>query len=275
MNELENLKEKVLKDAPRFTEKDKFRFTCHKGLACFTQCCADVNIFLTPYDIIRVKNRLNISSEEFLEKYTFVPFTKEQRIPLVVLKMDDNNDKKCPFVSSEGCTIYEDRPWSCRMYPLGFASPKESPGTVEKEFYFLMEEGNCSGFADGKELTVRDWLEEQGILEYNEKGEPFKEITLHDVLLKGETLSPEKMEMLYMGCYNLDKFRRFVFESKFLQYFEVEEEVVQKIRTDDVELMKFAFRWLRFSLFNEPTMKVREQVLKDKQKQKQKSKGKQ
>jgi len=274
MDELDKLKKEVLKDAPRFTEKDKFRFACHKGLACFTQCCADVNIFLTPYDIIRIKNRLNISSGEFLEKYTVVPFTQEQRIPIVVLRMDDEKDKRCPFVGPEGCTIYKDRPWSCRMYPLGFASPKDGPGNVEKEFYFLMEEGDCAGFADGKELTVREWLEEQGILEYNEKGEPFKEITLHDGLLKGETLDPEKMDMLYMGCYDLDKFRRFVFESKFLHYFEVDEEVVEKIRTDDVELMKFAFRWLRFSLFSEPTMKVREQVMKEKQKEKQKEEQK-
>jgi hypothetical protein len=109
-------------------------------------------------------------------------------------------------------------------------------------------------------------LEDQGITEYNEKGRSFKEITLHDFFQKVEDLAPEKMEMYYMACYNLDKFRRFVFESKFLQYFDVDPKVVERIRTDDVELMEFAFQWLRFSLFHEPTMKVRKQVLREKRK---------
>jgi Fe-S-cluster containining protein len=265
MNELQRLKQSILKDAPRFTEKDTFKFTCHKGLSCFTQCCADVNIFLTPYDVLRMKNHLKISSGEFLVKYTLVPFTKDQHLPLVVLKMNEE-DKRCPFVSDEGCSIYEDRPWSCRMYPLGLASPKEGACPGEHEFYFLMQEGDCKGFADGKEITVREWLEDQGIIPYNEIGELLKAITLHHHFMRGRILDPDEMEMFYMACYDIDKFRRFVFESNFLNYFDVEDEVVNTIRTDDVELMKFAFQWLRFSLFREPTMKIREDVLEDKKK---------
>ena len=36
------------------------------------------------------------------------------------------------------------------------------------------------------------------------------------------------------------------------------DETVEQLRSDDVELLKFAFRWLRFALFGEPTMKTRE-----------------
>ena len=266
MKELEDLKKTILKDAPRLTEKDKFRFSCHRDLDCFTQCCADVNIFLTPYDVLRMKNSLKLSSEEFLAKYTLVPFNREQKMPVVVLKMREDKDKRCPFVSPDGCTIYEDRPWSCRMYPLGFASPKKEGRSGKTEFYFLMEEGNCKGFLDGAELSIGQWLEDQGILEYNAMGEIFKDITLHDFFRKGGDLNPEKMEMFYMACYNLDKFRRFVFESKFLSYFEIDGELAEKIRTDDVELMKFGFKWLRFSLFGEPFAKIREDVLDRKRK---------
>jgi Fe-S-cluster containining protein len=266
MSELESLKESILKDAPRFTENDKFIFSCHKGLSCFTQCCADVNIFLTPYDILRMKNRIGISSEEFLARYTLVPFNEKQQMPVVVLKMQDDEHKRCPFVSDDGCTIYEDRPWSCRMYTLGFASPKEGSSETETEFYFLMEEGNCKGFADGRKLSVRQWLEDQGILEYNEMGESFKDISLHDFFQKGDPLDPDKMEMFYIVCYNLDKFRRFVFETSFLKSFEVEPELVESIRSNDVELMKFGFTWLRFALFSEPQMKIREDVRERKSK---------
>ncbi|RJP70087.1 MAG: YkgJ family cysteine cluster protein [Candidatus Abyssobacteria bacterium SURF_17] len=265
MREFDNLKETILKDAPRFREKDKFKFSCHKGLSCFTQCCADVNIFLTPYDIIRMKNRLKMSSEEFLAKYTFVPFNEKQQLPIVVLKMRDDEQKRCQFVTADGCGIYEDRPWSCRMYPLGFASPAETTASTgaggPESFYFLMEEKGCCGFAENREQSVGEWLENQGIAEYNSMGESFKELTLHPYFQKGGQLDPERMEMLYMACYNLDKFRRFIFESRFLQYFDVDADIVESIRNDDIALMKFAFRWLRFALFREPTMKVRDEVL--------------
>jgi len=46
--------------------EDNFRFACHDGLECFTRCCRDTTIFLTPYDILRLKNALGISSETFL-----------------------------------------------------------------------------------------------------------------------------------------------------------------------------------------------------------------
>jgi hypothetical protein len=49
-----------------------FRFHCSPGVACFTRCCADVTIALTPYDVIRLKNALGISSDAFLEKYTMI-----------------------------------------------------------------------------------------------------------------------------------------------------------------------------------------------------------
>ena len=60
-----------------------------------------------------------------------------------------------------------------------------------------------------------------------------------------------------MACYDLDRFRRFVFESTFLQRFEVEPELVERMRGDDEELLRFAFRWLRYALFAEPTMTAR------------------
>ncbi len=264
MKELQDLKETILRDAPRFTETDKFKFSCHKGLNCFTQCCADVTIFLTPYDILRMKRRLGISSDEFLASYTFVPFTQQQKLPVVVLKMGDDERRTCPFLAAEGCSIYEDRPWACRMYPLGLASPSEDAGPAEQRFYFLMQEGNCCGFNEDKEWMVGEWIENQGITLYNEMGELFKDISLHEFFRKDGRLDPEKMEMLYLGCYHLDKFRRFVFESRFLQHFDIDSELIEKIRIDDVELMKFAFQWLKFALFNEPTMRISESVLEAK-----------
>jgi hypothetical protein len=68
------------------------------------------------------------------------------------------------------------------------------------------------------------------------------------------------MHMLFTGCYDLDRFREFVFGSTLLQRFEVDEDFVEQMRHDDEELLRFAFLWLRFSLFGEETMKVKAAV---------------
>ncbi|MEW5947773.1 MAG: YkgJ family cysteine cluster protein [bacterium] len=263
MNEerMDNFKREVLAGYPRLGAGDRFRFLCHRGASCFTQCCADVNIFLTPYDVIRMKNRAGISSSEFLRKHTVSPFTKTQKLPAVLLKMRDDERRTCPFVDGDGCTIYGDRPWPCRMYPLGVASPKEQPG-AEEEFYFLIREPPCEGFETDREWTVAEWVRDQGADEYDRFGGMFKEIALHDFFLKGGTLLPEKMEMFYMVCYDVDRFRDFVFGSTFLKRFAVDDRTLETIKSDDLELLKFGFRWLRFSLFREDTFKIREEEIR-------------
>jgi len=256
---LEKMKETILRDYPRMSRKDTFQFACHPGLSCFNHCCADVTIALTPYDVLRMKTVLRMSSSEFLAKYTFVPFNKEQKIPVVILKMREDERKTCPFVSEKGCTIYENRPWACRMYPVGLASP--SKGNAEgDEFFFIMKERPCDGLDEKKRWTIESWIEDQGVNKYNEMGELFKEISLHHKLLAGMELNPGQVDMFYTACYDLDKFREFVFKSSFLSKFEVEPETLSVIRSDDIELMKFAFRWLRFSLFREPTIHMNKSI---------------
>jgi Fe-S-cluster containining protein len=254
----QRFKDQILKEYPRLTREDRFRFACHPGVPCFNRCCRDVNIFLTPYDLLRMKDRLGISSEEFLARYAIIPFSKELRTPLVALKMNEDDEKACPFVGPQGCGIYEDRPWACRMYPLGLASPAEHPRQTEHPFYFLLHEEHCEGHCEDEEWTVAQWIADQGIEPYDEMGERFKQISLHGRLLLGEPLDPPKMDMLFMACYDLDRFRRFVFESTFLQRFDLDEQTIAEIRADDAELLKFGYRWIRFCLFGEPTMKVRD-----------------
>src|SRR3972149_122659 len=54
----------------QLTLDDKFQFRCRKGIACFNKCCENIDILLTPYDIVRLKNRLGITSREFIDAYT-------------------------------------------------------------------------------------------------------------------------------------------------------------------------------------------------------------
>ncbi len=263
MKEREALAREILEKAPRLSVKDKFKFACHPGVPCFNACCGNVNITLTPLDVLRMSRRLNMSTSDFLAKYTFVPFSEDQKLPFVFLRMMDNDKKSCPFVKKDGCSVYSDRPWPCRMYPVGQAAPGD-PGVQGEGFYFLMHEDHCKGYEEDREWTVAEWTENQGVGEYEEAGELFKKLLLHPYLSQKE-LDPARMEMFYMACYDLDKFRRFVFESPFLRRFKLEEGLEDKLRSDDIELMRFAFRWLRFAIFGEMTIEVNKELLSERE----------
>lgn len=254
---IEQFKDKIIQDYPKLKKDDTFQFECKPGISCFNKCCNDVNIFLTPYDIIRLKNRLKINSGAFLENYTILPVEENLKHPVVMLQMNED-DMNCPFVDPEkGCAVYEDRPWACRMFPIGVGSPKDDPEAMHEEFYFLLKEDVCKGFDRGETWTVRDWMEDQKVLEYQVMGDYFKEISLHEHFLKKKHVEPVKLEMFYMVCYDIDRFREFVFESTFLKRFDVAEETLEDMKNDDAELLRFGFQWLRFVIFGEKSMRLR------------------
>lgn len=261
--EIQKLKETILKEYPRLGRDDKFQFACHAGVSCFNECCGDVNIFLTPYDVLRLKNELGISSQDFLDKYTILPIDQNQKLPVVMLRMQDNEKKTCHFVRKEGCSVYENRPWACRMYPLGMASPGENAAELNDEFFFILRESVCQGFKEDKEWTVNEWINNQGIEKYNEFGDLYKDLYTHPYLEKAPALTPQKIDMFFLASYNLDKFRDFIFNSTFLQKFDIEPEHLEKLKTDDEELLKFGFNWLRFALFGEQTMTIKNDIKSD------------
>ncbi len=247
-----------LKGRRQLGPDEKFCFDCQPGISCFTNCCADINILLTPLDVLRLARRLDMDTQEFLDEHTLMPITKDLQLPVVMLKMTDNEGKPCPFVTDKGCGVYDDRPWSCRMYPLGMGLPPARAGEEPKPVYVLFEDDFCHGTKEKKEWTVGSWKENQGVPEREEIEAGFQEVVSHPWFIGGRQLDPRRIEMFHMACYNIDTFKRFVFSSTFVDRFEMEDEEIEKMRKSDIELLKFSFRWLRFALFAEPTMKVRE-----------------
>lgn len=242
----------------QLTLKSKFRFKCHKGISCFTRCCSNIDIMLTPYDIIRLKGRLGISSDEFLKKYTYTKAEGRAAFPVLYLRMGDDETRNCPFVTPDGCSIYEDRPANCRYYPVGQGTLKKSidDKIVDEEFFFFVKEEHCRGFQEADEWTIAEWREDQGVDLYDKLNREWKGI----LLLRNapsEPIDEKKQAMFYMACYDMDRFRRFVFESRFFDNFEVDDVSREKMRTDDVELMLFGFKFLKYILMMEETMKAK------------------
>jgi Fe-S-cluster containining protein len=226
------------------------KFRCHPEIPCFTACCADLDLILTPYDILRMKRRLQLPSGEFIKQYTEHHDRRESIFPLMRLKMRDDEGRRCPLVSPKGCTIYEDRPGACRLYPLGRAATSGVPGSGEREFYFVVNESHCLGFKEEKEWTSEEWIQDQGVSLYNEMNRSWMEI-LTSKNSRLREITEQKLEMFYLVSYNLDRFRDFVFQTKFLKAFDVSPGEIEKVDSDEVELMKLGMRWLKFALFGE------------------------
>ena len=239
--------------------EDNFHFNCHDGLKCFTRCCRDISVFLTPYDILRLKNALEISSETFLQNYT-LKLIGAAGLPVVALKLGNDAAKSCPFVTAQGCKVYPDRPWSCRIYPL---QPESTPITekADKKYYSIMDVPFCLGLSEAKASTVAKWQEDQDIPVYQEMERLFKSITMNKFLAGKKIENRRIQDMYYMACYDLDRFRRFVFESTFLKRFETDPDEVDKIKTDDVALYKFAMKWLEYGLIGQHAFKVKPEEL--------------
>lgn len=229
-----------------------FKFKCHQEVECFTKCCRGITITLTPYDIVRLKNRLNLSSEEFLAIYTQPRLLEKTDLPVVTLKLledEDGPEKPCPFVKPEGCIVYEDRPTTCRYYPLGIASLSYNE-EADDGFYFFVNEPHCKGFQEDHQWSVRDWRLDQGVDIHDQINAGWT-----DLLVRKRSFPPnikmtdQSKQLFFMAAYNIDKFRKFVLESSFLERYPVDQKTLISIKSNEVELLRFAFKWLTSIFF--------------------------
>lgn len=248
-------KQEHIPDGKKRTRLDAdhvFRFDCSPTISCFTHCCQDITILLTPYDVLRLKNALDISSDEFLEGYTIIIPRQERLIPMVVLKMNEL-DKRCLFVGKDGCSVYAHRPWSCRMYPLDM----NDDGT----FSLITDSSHCLGLKEEERSRISNWLVEQGVPIYDEMNQLFSKLTYPLQAQDFDIDNPKIYQMTFMALYNLDKFREFVLKSTFLDRFEVEDITVEKLKRSDVELLKFGFDWIKFGILGQRTFSVKKSAI--------------
>jgi len=246
-----------LRDRRALEPGETFRFGCGPHLPCFGSCCADINIILTPLDVLGLARRQGMTTTAFLARHTVCLETKDLQLPVVALKMEEREGRPCPFVGSEGCTVYSDRPWACRMYPVAMAIPPARAGEKPQPRYFLFEDSFCKGLASGPQWTVDEWRRDQGVPLREEMEAGFRDLVSHPWFIGGRTLDDRRTAMFYTACYDLDRFRTFIFESTFLDRFVLDPELIHRLEKDDGELLLFAFRWLRFAVFGEPTLTVR------------------
>jgi len=227
-----------------------FTFGCHSGVSCFTFCCKNVDLTLYPYDIIRLKNSLGIDSEEFIRNHTFLVKGDNPFFPTVKLKLLQSTKKECPFLSNDGCTVYNDRPSACRTYPLERGVIGAEGTSNVEEIYFLTHHEYCKGHFEESVLDVKSWIRSQQLLDYNSMNSLWAEL---DMLFrqnpwKGEGAGGEKQQIAFMICYNIDGFRQFCTQHDLLKQFKLSKDFKKRILKSENELQKFGFEWLKFIL---------------------------
>lgn len=228
---------------------DNFQFSCHKGLSCFGTCCRNRDLTLTPYDVLRLKNTLKLHSDEFLNRYTVYRIDSASGFPIVSLQMRQDAEKLCPLVTSEGCSVYSDRPTACRLFPLARASGILQDSAEHDEFFFFLEAPYCLGKNEDRSQKIKEWLSEQGMDFYRKVNDKMLGLLFHPDRKRGTALSDIQLQKIMVACYNLDVFREFVFKTKFLESYVIDERTCSLVEKDDFELLMLGFSYLRTSLF--------------------------
>ncbi len=184
--------------------KDWVTFHCH---LC-GNCCRELEnqLMLEPLDAynlarcLREQGRAS-SIDIVYERYAHADIL-EGRLPIYLINTA-GEDRACIFLKDGRCSVYEGRPYVCRIYPLSVR-----PGQRGKTFeYYRCVDQHAAHFSDGR-MLVKDWLHENFSRESREfwtaEGNALPELGR---LLRGTDLSKDKsslVHILHYRYYNFD-----------------------------------------------------------------------
>jgi Fe-S-cluster containining protein len=234
------------------------QFQCRKGIACWNACCSNIDISLTPYDIVRLKQHLELSSSEFLNRYT-VPYEMEKDgIAGVKLRPVDGGTA-CRFMTDAGCGVYADRPTACRYYPVALLSMRKQDESVDRQYYAIVREDHCLGHQEPRTQTIDEYRAEQGLPECDDLAHGWRQLILKKKSSGPTVGKPSKrsLELFFMTCYDIDRFRSFVASDSFSGIYDLPADELHAMLLDDITLLQFGFRFLRQVLFGEMTIPMR------------------
>jgi len=232
----------------RLTAGDTFNFRCHPEIACFNRCCRNLNLFLYPYDVMRLKHHLGINSDEFIDRHVDVVLRDGHHFPEVLLRMADNDQRTCPFLIDAGCRVYADRPDTCRTFPVEQGALFNAAGGKSTLMHFFRPPDFCLGAQESQQWTIHSWAQDQDAELYHQMTLRWAEIRR---LFQNDPWGSEgphgaKAKMAFMAAYNLDRFREFLFDSSFFKRYHVKPDLKKKLRVNDKALLLFGFEWIKF-----------------------------
>jgi len=231
--------------------EQEFTFSCHPGVPCFTECCRELDLALSPYDVLRLKKSLGLNSDQFLERYVLVERQEDQILPACYLTMVDDGRASCVFVGPRGCAVYADRPGSCRAYPVGRGVTRNNDGTLT-ESLVLLQEPHCSGFAGPDKQTAATYLFEQGLERYNQFNDALLPLYQHR-RIRDNSFQPTRrlFDQYMLALYDLDQFRKEMVSSNIALHRPLNSRQLCGLTGDDEELLLLGIEWLLQEWFDE------------------------
>lgn len=232
----------------RIQEGEAFVFLCHPKVDCFTDCCRQLELALTPYDVLRLKQETKLDSRDFLDQYVIQEQEKGDVFPRFYLTMIDDGQASCVFVAKTGCTVYPGRPGACRAYPMGRAAMRKDNNQIE-EFFVLLKEPHCHGFQEQEEQTTERYSKGQGLPIYNKFNDKVAALLQHEKIRQGMQLTKKQVEFFILALYDLDSFRKQLDEEELPN----QDAYSSKIEAckDDEQLLLFGIDWLHGILFQQ------------------------
>ncbi len=262
LEDLENIRNEIPYESPvapvELGLDSEIQFHCHKNISCFNACCKNTDITLTPYDIQRLKRRLNMTSSQWVNRFT-IPFALDAHAMPGLKLANRPGSNACIFLEKQGCSVYEDRPAACRYYALGSMGVRKQGDAKVEDIYFLVKEDHCKGHEEPRKLTVREYLHEQGIGEYDDNNRQWRDIVLKK-RSSGPTIgqpTPRSLQLFDMCSYDIDSFRDFFNSAGFNQVFDLGDDEKKSLSEDEDKLFQFSCRFLKQVLFGEMRIPVR------------------
>lgn len=237
-------------DLPVMSASEKFRFSCGPDSPCFNRCCAQLNLPLTPYDVLRLRHNLALSGKEFLHLFSRKHTDGETGFPVFFLRMIESVDAPCSFVTPAGCSVYGDRPGACRSYPLGRGAKMGREGICER--FFMVREEHCRGFDAGPEYTPSQWFVAEGMEKYIHYNDKYMRL-LSMAKASGKPLDGRFSGMAVLALWQMDDFRQFLEKVNLLAQVEgpacENPELMADSVAGDEALLDLGMAWLELLMF--------------------------
>lgn len=158
-----------------FAASDTFSYTCHRCL----RCCSHKRIHVNPYEVYRLARNRGMSTTEFLSAHTLYGGTELAR----------RDDGSCVFLTEEGCGVHPDRPFVCRIYPLGRHVVRGQTDT-----YFMTETHPESEGVFSQDGTVESFLESQGAAPFADAADRYYALFLRMVDVMAQRAANDAQE---------------------------------------------------------------------------------
>jgi Fe-S-cluster containining protein len=230
--------------------EETFQFACHSEVSCFNQCCRDLNQALTPYDVLCLKNYLRVSSREFIRTYAVMYTGPSTGLPVVSLRFGHDAERRCPFVTAKGCSVYTARPSSCRIYPLARALRRDRADGRISEHFAVVREPHCRGFEQQKSQTVRQWVANQDLETYLAMNDALMELIALKNQLRPGPLSAQHAQWAQMALYDVEGFRKNALAGE-LPGANHSRLSPRPSGSDDRQWLQWGLRWISRILFGE------------------------